>query len=161
VAHYIQYWAPLRSGIAFDQQDAPVLELENGWFKTLKPNDVVWIVTREKSKTFLVLRFVVRRIAPSRNHPDYAVGNSPWFKSVRAVTAPDVACLPRKVPITVKFLRRLRFDTRTASNRIVKSGMQIFELELAAMRRLKNDTHVLLEESWDANSGPLWIATGD
>lgn len=161
LAHYIHYWAPLRAELAFCGYDGSVLALENGWFKTLRPNDVVWIVTRDGVRIYVVLRFEVRRIAPVKTHPKYAVGNSPSFEMTRAFTVQGVAFPPCKVPVSMQVLRQLRFDTTTTSDRIVESGLRIFELELAAMRRLKDDTHTPLEELWAANPRPLWNIRDD
>ena len=161
VAHYIHYWAPLRAELAFNGQDGSVLTLDNGWFKALRPNDVVWIVTRDGARVHIVLRFEVRRITQIKTHPEYAVGNSTFFEMTRALTEPAVAFPPCKVSVSMKVLRQLRFDTSKKTDRIVKSGLRIYELELAAMRRLKDDTHIPLEELWTANSRPLWNVPGD
>ncbi|MBI3864912.1 MAG: DUF3883 domain-containing protein [Planctomycetia bacterium] len=161
MAHYIHYWVPLRAELAFNGQNGAVLTLESGWFKTLRPNDVVWIVTRDGGRVHLVLRFEVRRIASVKTHPAYAVGNSSRFEMTRAFTDRAIAVPPCKAPVSMKLLRQLRFDTSKKSDRIVESGLRVFELELAAMRRLKDDTHRALEELWTANPRPLWNGPDD
>jgi hypothetical protein len=45
VTHFLQYWTPARAALAFDGDSGPIERLENGYFKTLSADDVLWIVT--------------------------------------------------------------------------------------------------------------------
>lgn len=77
MSHYVHYWKPERASLAFDGIDVPLRSLENGWFKILKPGDVLWILTRATNgHVVLVLRGTVATVSKERRHPAYAVGNS-------------------------------------------------------------------------------------
>lgn len=156
MTHFIHYWSPRRAGLAFSGQNTLILSLDNGWFKSLQSRDVVWIVTRDGDSVYLVLRFEVERVKPVSSHPKYAVGNSRQFRMVRALANPAMAFPPRAIRIPLQLLRKLRFDSSTENDRIVESGSKIFELDLAAMRRLRGGTSAHLEELWASSPRNLW-----
>lgn len=164
MAHYIEYWSPDRAALAFNGQNSAVYEILGSRFRRLHPGDIVWLLTREGEQVYLVLRFEVNRVLkPSRSPfatPPHAIASF-WqvARQHRIAAVPETAGPPRAIPVPLKEIRKLRFDSTVASDRITESGSRIFERELATMRRLKDGTEQTLEELWAAHPRSLWVGS--
>ena len=158
MTHYIQYWKPERAALAFNGRTDPIEHLENGYFKWLAPNDVLWIVTYLSGTTFLlVARGVVERVSERTEHPIYAVGNSKEFRNFRATFESSTAASAGAIEMPLALIRRLRFATQ--ASRVRGSLYDVLTGPLASLRKLTPASENILENLWDRSPRPPWAVT--
>jgi 5-methylcytosine-specific restriction endonuclease McrA len=160
VTHYLHYWTPLRAELAFGDTQGRVRYLDNGWYRTLLPGDVLWILSRSGDQLALVFRGQVA--AKSRtlsSIPSYAVGNSDLFIHFRARFTASSGSAPRSIPFPIRNLKRIRFKGRSA--RVDGPLNQILVGPLAALRRVEQSTVPILEECWRRRASYPWRDLAD
>lgn len=156
MAHYLQYWKPLRAHRAFDNLAEPIYFLENGWFSRLSPGDVLWLLTLgEDAAPRLILRAEIEFVEERRDHPPYAVGNSTIFNNRRATVTEGDGVMPYAVPLPLTELRKLRFHGR--SERIQEPLSLALQGALASLRKLKTETIHVLEARWSTRDSHPWM----
>jgi hypothetical protein len=154
---FIQHWAPLRASLAFDDRPDPVRSLANGWFKSLRPSDRLWLLSRTNEGMVLVLRSEIATSPQAlATYPRYAVGNSLIFNNYRVGFRTPGLSSPAAVPVSLRDLRRLRFEGR--SRRVTGTLGEILEGPLASMRRVHPSSVDVLESLWSRAARYPWKA---
>ena len=143
MTHYIEYLSPERANFWFSGQSIPVQTSHGSWSKRYKPHDVIWILTRDGDQVYLVVRSEIMEEEDEEEDCDTSSLASP----------------PRAIPVSLKTLRQLRFDS--GGDRVTQSGTRIFEHHFAAVRKLKPPTQKFFEQLWEDNPTSLWNPVGD
>lgn len=155
MADFLHCWTPLRAQLAFGDRAARVSSLDNGWFKSLKRGDVLWVMSRTGDELVLVLRGEAARDArPIRTIPRYAVGNSEVFSHYRVSFTERSKSLPFSAPLSFAALKRLQFEGRSV--RVNGALNNILVGPLASMRRLKEAAVPILEQAWSQRINHPW-----
>ncbi len=158
MSHHLQYWTQDRAVRAFSSNER-ILHLENGWYKSLKQDDVLWILTSTTPAHDLALaiRAKVRSVEELNSHPDYAVGNSKIFRNFRASFDLPEATSPCRIPVALRMLRQFRFKTGKGIKSLGNLSIsEILAGPLASRRRLTDGSAEMLEQLWESRIRYPW-----